>query len=84
MSRTPLRTSEEEPGPTRHGHSPGNMAVGHKQNLTTNEIKIHKARLNIHGGKQVYDVNYYETYAPVVTWFATLLSDYIDYILTMS
>ena len=41
-----------------------------KWNLTTNKIKGHKARLNTHGGKQVYDMNYYETYAPVVTWFA--------------
>lgn len=28
-----------------------------------NEIKNHKARLNIHSGKQVYGANYYETYA---------------------
>ncbi len=41
-----------------------------KRDLTTNEIKSHKARLNLHGGKQVYGMNYYETYAPVVTWFA--------------
>jgi hypothetical protein len=41
-----------------------------KRNLTTNDVKGHKARLNIHGGKQEYGVNYFETYAPVVTWFA--------------
>jgi hypothetical protein len=35
-----------------------------------NEIKKYKARLNIHGGKQVYGMNYYATYAPVVTWFS--------------
>ena len=29
-----------------------------KQNIMTNEIKSHKARLNIHGGKQVYGANY--------------------------
>jgi hypothetical protein len=45
-------------------------AMRRKHNLMTNEIKGHKARLNIHDGKQVYCVNYYETYAPVVTWFA--------------
>ena len=40
-----------------------------KQNLTTNEIKGHKARLNIHGGKQVHGINYYMTYTLMVTWF---------------
>jgi hypothetical protein len=44
-----------------------------KHDLTTNEIKSHKARLNLHGGKQIYGMNYYETYAPVVTWFAIRL-----------
>jgi hypothetical protein len=44
-----------------------------KRNLTTNEIIKHKAGLNLHGGKQVYGMNYYETYAPVVTWFAIRL-----------
>jgi hypothetical protein len=30
--------------------------------------------LNLHGGKQVYGMNYFETsYAPVVTWFAIRL-----------
>jgi hypothetical protein len=29
--------------------------------------------LNLHGGKQVYGLNYFETYAPVVTWFAIRL-----------
>jgi hypothetical protein len=41
-----------------------------KQNLTTNKIIKHKARLNLHGGKQVYGMNYYKMYTPVVTWFA--------------
>ncbi len=44
-----------------------------KRDLTTNEVKSHKARLNLHGGKQVYGMNYYKTYAPVVTWFAIRL-----------
>jgi hypothetical protein len=44
-----------------------------QRDLTTNEIKSHKARLNRHGGKQVYGMNYFETYAPVVTWFAIRL-----------
>ncbi len=44
-----------------------------KCNLTTNKITKHKARLNLHGGKQVFGMNYFETYAPVVTWFAIRL-----------
>ncbi len=44
-----------------------------KRDLTTNKVIKHKARLNLHGGKQVYGVNYFETYAPVVTWFAIRL-----------
>jgi hypothetical protein len=44
-----------------------------KCNLTTNKVKSHKARLNLHGGKQVYGMNYFETYTPAVTWFAIRL-----------
>ena len=44
-----------------------------KCNLTTIEITKYKARLNIHGGKQRYGINYFKTYAPVVTWFAIRL-----------
>jgi hypothetical protein len=36
-------------------------------------VKSHKARLNLHGRKQVYGMNYFETYAPVVTWSAIRL-----------
>jgi hypothetical protein len=32
-----------------------------KRNLTTNKVKSHKARLNLHGRKQVYRMNYFET-----------------------
>ncbi len=52
---------------------PAVWAMCRKRNLTTNEITKYKARLNINGGKQEYGVNYYETYAPVVTWFAIRL-----------
>jgi hypothetical protein len=52
---------------------PSVWAMRRKRNLTTNEITKHKARLNIHGGKQVYGINYYDTYAPVITWFAIRL-----------
>ena len=49
------------------------MSMQRKHNLITNEITKHKARLNLHGGKQAYGMNYYETYTPVVTWFAVRL-----------
>ncbi len=44
-----------------------------KRDITTNKIKKYNARLNLHGGKQVFGLNYYETYALVVTWFSTSL-----------
>jgi hypothetical protein len=44
-----------------------------KRDLTMNKVKSHKARLNLHGRKQVYGMNYFETYAPIVTWFAIKL-----------
>jgi Reverse transcriptase (RNA-dependent DNA polymerase) len=44
-----------------------------KRRLLTNEVYKHKARLNIHGGQQQYGINYWETYAPVVTWAAIRL-----------
>jgi hypothetical protein len=39
----------------------------------TRRVTKHKARLNFHSGKQEFGTNYYETYAPVVTWFAIWL-----------
>jgi hypothetical protein len=36
-------------------------------------VTKHKARLNLHGGKQEFGTNYYKTYVPVVTWFAIQL-----------
>ena len=36
-----------------------------KRDLTTNQVKSHKARLNLHGRNQVYGMNYFETYAHV-------------------
>ena len=41
-----------------------------KRRVKTNEVYKHKARLNVHGGQQEMGVNYWETYAPVVTWAA--------------
>jgi hypothetical protein len=63
--------------PTRHDAVPDGVQIVpsvwpmcRKPDLTTNEIKSHKARLNLHGGKQVCGMNYFKTYAPVVMWFA--------------
>ncbi len=44
-----------------------------KRDLTTNKVTSQRARLNLHHGKQVYGMNYFETYTPVVTWFAIRL-----------
>jgi hypothetical protein len=52
---------------------PSVWSIRRKGDLTTNKITKHKACLNLHGGKQVYGMNYYETYAPVVSWFAIRL-----------
>ena len=59
--------------PEDHETVPSVWAMRRKRDLTTNEVKKYKARLNVHGGKQTYGVNYFETYAPVVTWFAIRL-----------
>ncbi len=48
---------------------PSVWSLQHKRDLTTNMTTKHKARLNLHGGKQVCSMNYYETYMPIVTWF---------------
>jgi len=52
---------------------PSVWSMRRKRHLTTNQVKSHKARLNLHGGKQIYGMNYFESYAPVVTWFAIRL-----------
>jgi len=46
---------------------PSVWAMRRKRDLTTNKVIKHKARLNLHGGKQVYGMNYFKTYAPVAT-----------------
>jgi hypothetical protein len=52
---------------------PSVWAMQNKQDLTMGRVTKHKARLNLQGGKQVFGTIYYETYAPVVTWFANWL-----------
>ena len=49
---------------------PSIWAMQCKQNLTMNEITKHKAGLIIQGGKEQFGMNYFDTYVPVVTWFA--------------
>jgi hypothetical protein len=49
---------------------PSVWAMQRKKDLSTGRVTKHKARLNLHGGKQDFGTNYNETYAPVVTWFA--------------
>ena len=39
-----------------------------KRRIDTREVYKWKARLTVHGGRQEYGVNYWETYSPVVTW----------------
>jgi hypothetical protein len=52
---------------------PSVWAMQRKRDLTTGKVTKHKARLNLHGGKQEFGTNYYKTYVPVVTWFAIRL-----------
>jgi hypothetical protein len=52
---------------------PSVWAVRCKHNLTIGKITKHKASLNLHGGKQEFGMRYYNTYAPVVTWFVIRL-----------
>jgi len=47
---------------------PAVWSMKRKRRLTTREVYKWKARLTIHGGKQQYGVNYWDTYSPVVRW----------------
>ncbi len=59
--------------PTNADVIPAVWSMRRRRDLTANVTTKYKARLNIHGGKQVYGMNYYETYAPVVTWYTICL-----------
>ena len=39
-----------------------------KRRIATREVYKWKARLTLHGGKQIHGVHYWETYAPVAQW----------------
>lgn len=47
---------------------PAVWAFRRKRRIATQEVYKWKARLNVHGGKQEFGVNYWETYSPVVGW----------------
>jgi len=53
--------------PEGHKALPAVWAFNRKRNPDWSIAKW-KARLNVHGGRQRYGVNYWETYAPVVNW----------------
>jgi len=63
---------------------PSVWAMRCKRDLMTNEILKYKSRLNLHGGKQVYGMKYFKTYAPVVTWFAIRLIIIMATLFTLS
>jgi len=44
-----------------------------KRDILTRKVYKWKARLNVHRGQQEYTFNFYETYAPVVSWYAIRL-----------
>ena len=48
-------------------------AMRRKRQIKTKQVYKWKARLNIHGGQQEHGINYWETFAPVVTWISIRL-----------
>ena len=59
--------------PTGKTVIPSVWSMKRKRDIKTRQITKYKARLNIHGGKQVFGEDYYETFAPVVTWMTIRL-----------
>ena len=47
---------------------PAVWAMRRKRRIATGEAYKWKARLNVHGGKQEHGINFWETYAPVISW----------------
>ena len=52
---------------------PSVWSMKRKRDIKTQKVYKWKARLNIHGGKQVYGVNYTDTFSPVVNWITVRL-----------
>jgi hypothetical protein len=44
-----------------------------KGHILSQKVYKYKARLDIHSGRQMHGVNYWEIYSPVVNWFSTRL-----------
>lgn len=56
---------------------PAVWAFRRKRDIATRKVYKWKARLNVHGGKQVKGLDYWETYAPVASWPSVRLIMYI-------
>jgi Reverse transcriptase (RNA-dependent DNA polymerase) len=56
---------------------PAVWAMRRKRDIATRKVTKWKARLNLHGGKQVKGVDYWETYAPVASWASIRLIMYV-------
>lgn len=56
---------------------PAVWAFRRKRDIATRKVYKWKARLNVHGGKQVKVLDYWETYAPVALWPSIRLIMYI-------
>ena len=52
---------------------PAVWSMKRKRHIQTNEVYKWKARLNVHGGKQIKGIHYWETYSPVVKWSSVRL-----------
>jgi Reverse transcriptase (RNA-dependent DNA polymerase) len=52
---------------------PSVWAMRRKRRFTDGKIYKWKARINVDGSKQVYGVNYWDTYAPVAAWISIRL-----------
>ncbi len=68
-----LDTTKKKQSPWKHSNSAFCVVTMTQTQSCNNRIKSHKAWLNLHGEKQVYIINYFETNAPVVPWFAIRL-----------
>ena len=68
-----METSPQRICPKEHENIAIRLVHETKENIKMQKVYKWKARLNIHGGKQVYGVNYTDTFSPVVTWITVRL-----------
>ena len=59
--------------PQGHKVIPAVWSMKRKRRIMTQEVYKWKARLNVHGGKQIKGVHYWETASPVVRWSSVRL-----------